>query len=82
MQETFKYATSIEACLPNLEALKLIDLKTEKIELDSPGALQKDELIISKKVEIYHSSYKYPTSTKMILQDISLSIQLGVVLPL
>ena len=78
MQETFRAITSIRACLPNLEeTLKLIDLKTERFRLDSPGALQKDELIISKKVEIYHSSYKYPTSTKMILQDISLSIPVG-----
>ena len=52
MQETFRAITSIRACLPNLEeTLKLIDLKTERFRLDSPGALQKDELIISKKLK-------------------------------
>ena len=78
LQETFRAITSIRACLPNLEeTLKLVDLKIQRFTLDSPGALQKDQLTILKKVELQHTSYKYPTSKKMIIKDISLSIPIG-----
>lgn len=78
LQETFRAITSIRACLPNLEeTVKLVDLKIQRFTLDSPGALQKNQLSILKKVEICHASYKYPTSKKMIIKNVSLSIPIG-----
>ncbi len=78
LQDSFRAFTSIRASLPFIdEALELLELPIERLSLDSPGVISPNGIKPKSNITLNHVSYKYPSSNKFILDDISMTIPVG-----
>tara|TARA_Y100001968_G_scaffold131911_1_gene120406 strand:- start:3424 stop:5223 length:1800 start_codon:yes stop_codon:yes gene_type:complete len=74
LQDAFRAITSLRSCIPDLEeALKLIELTRFRNNVNKfTGGI-----IPRKTISLSNLSYKYPVSSKLILNDINITIPVG-----
>tara|TARA_Y100001968_G_scaffold171440_1_gene156818 strand:+ start:6014 stop:7870 length:1857 start_codon:yes stop_codon:yes gene_type:complete len=78
LQDSFRAFTSIRAGLPFIdEVLDLLELPKQRLSLDSPDVISPKGIKPKSNIILNHVSYKYPSSNKLILDDISMTIPVG-----
>jgi len=78
LQDAFRSINSLRSGLPDLEeTLKLIDLRTDRFTIRSPGVPSALGVMPRHSICLNHLSYRYPGSESKVLDDLSLTIPVG-----
>ena len=78
LQNTFRSLNRLRGGLPEIkDALDLLDLKPERLLLDSPGVPTPEGLMPRRLIQLKDVSFWYRRSDKLILDSINISIPIG-----
>lgn len=78
LQNTFRSLNRLRGGLPEIkDALDLLDLKSERLLLSSPGVPTPEGLMPRRFIQLKDVSFSYRRSDKLILDSINISIPIG-----
>ena len=78
LQNTFRSLNRLRGGLPEIkDALDLLDLKSERLLLSSPGVPTPEGLLPRRLIQLKDVSFSYRRSEKLILDSINISIPIG-----
>lgn len=78
LQDCFRSITALRAGLPDLEeTLRLIELPVDRLTIRSPGVPTPEGVMPRHSVRLHHVSFQYPTSERLVLNDVNLTIPVG-----
>ena len=78
LQDCFRSITALRAGLPDLEETwRLIELPVDRLTIRSPGVPTPEGVMPRHSVRLHHVSFQYPTSERLVLNDVNLTIPVG-----
>ena len=78
LQNTFRSLNRLRGGLPDIkDALELLELKSERMVLTSPGVSTPDGVMPRRLIQLKNVSFSYQSTDKKVVDDVNLSIPVG-----
>ena len=78
LQNTFRSLNRLRGGLPEIkDALELLELKSERMVLTSPGVSTPDGVMPRRLIQLKNVSFSYKSTDKKVVNDVNLSIPVG-----